>query len=105
MTKFKVLQIGAIIALVGFLSYEIFPLLGFNEITTSSISNFILISIVFIWVLTYLLRVVNGDMTFIEQRKRYRKEYEKAIDKKLQNKFDKLSVSDQEKLLKELEEK
>ena len=44
-------------------------------------------------------------MTFMEQRKRYRTKYEKVIDKKLQNKFNSLSDEDQEKLLKEIEEK
>ena len=41
----------------------------------------------------------------MEQRKRYRNKYEKVIDEKLQNKFNSLSEEDQEKLLKEIEEK
>ena len=44
-------------------------------------------------------------MTFMEQRKRYRAKYEKAIDDKLKTKFNSLSSEEQEKLLKKIEEK
>ena len=43
-------------------------------------------------------------MTFMEQRKRYRKEYDKIIDEKLKNKFDSMTFEEQEILLKDLEE-
>ena len=43
-------------------------------------------------------------MTFMEQRKRYRKEYEKIMDEKLQTKFNSMTKEDQEKLIQELEE-
>ena len=77
MTKLKVLQLGVFLAIIGFFSYKVIPLLGLSEISTSSISNLILISIVLVWVSSYLLRVINGNMTFMEQRKRYREVYEK----------------------------
>ncbi len=105
MTKIKVFQIGFLIAFIGFLIYKISPLLGLNEITSTSISNLILLSVVLIWVLSYLFRVISGKMTFIEQRRRYRKKYDEIITSKLENRFDSLSVEDKEKLLKELEEK
>ena len=105
MTKGKVIQIGFLLALVGFISIKILPLAGYTELTTSSISSVLLILIIILWVLSYVYRVMNGNMTFMEQRKRYRTKYEKVIDEKLQNKFNSLSDEDQEKLLKEIEEK
>ena len=103
MTKAKVFQIGFIIALLGFFLYKFVPVIVPNEISTGSISNVILFSIIFVWVTSYLLRVVNGKMTFMEQRKRYRKEYEKIMNDKLEIKFNSLPKEEQEKLMKDLE--
>ena len=103
MTKGKVVQIGLLISVLGLISYKLLPLFGLNYLTTNSISNFILITIVMVWVSSYVYRVINGKMTFMEQRKRYRKEYEKIMDSKIRDKFDSMSDEDQKKLLKELE--
>ena len=105
MTKFNVLQLGVLFAIVGIFSFKFAPYLGLSELGTSSISNLILITIVLIWVSSYLLRVVNGKMTFMEQRKRYREVYEEKFTEKLKNKFESLSNDEQKKLLKELDEK
>ena len=105
MTKLKVLQIGVFLAIIGFFSYKVSPFFGLSEISTSSISNLILITIVLIWVSSYLLRVINGNMTFMEQRKRYRQLYEKKFTEKLEKKFELLSNDEQKKLLEELDEK
>ena len=103
MTKGKVLQIGFLISLLGLLSYRLVPQFGIDNFTASTISNFILISIVVTWVSTYVFRVINGKMTFMEQRKRYRKEYEKIVNDKLEIKFNSLSKEEQEKLMEDLE--
>ena len=103
MTKIKVIQIGLFISLAGFLILKIFPLIGADEISTGTISNLILFSIIFVWVSTYILRVVSGKMTFMEQRKRYREEYEKVMDAKLKKKFNNMTAEEQSNLLKELE--
>ena len=103
MTKGKVLQIGLLISLLGLLSYKLVPQLGIANSTASNISNSILIVIVITWVSSYVFRVVNGKMTFMEQRKRYRKEYEKFVNDKLEIKFNSLSKEDQEKLMDDLE--
>ena len=87
MTKLKVLQLGLFLAIFGFFSYKSAPFLGLSEISTSSISNLILITIVLVWVFSYLSRVINGNMTFMEQRKRYRQIYEKKFIEKLENKL------------------
>ena len=103
MTKGKVVQIGLLISLLGLLSYKLAPLFGLDNFTASTISNFILIVIVITWVSSYVLRVLNGKMTFMEQRKRYRKEYEKVVNDKLETKFNTLSKDEQQKLMEDLE--
>ena len=103
MTKGKVLQIGFLISLLGILIYRLSPGFGVDNFTASTISNFILIVIVISWVSSYVFRVVNGKMTFMEQRKRYRKEYEKIVNDKLETKFNLLSKEEQEKLMEDLE--
>ena len=103
MTKGKVVQIGLLISLLGLLSYNLVSQFDVDNFTASAISNFILIVVVIMWVLTYFLRVVNGKMTFMEQRKRYRKEYEKIVNDKLEIKFNSLSKEEQEKLMEDLE--
>ena len=103
MTKGKVVQIGLLISLLGLLSYKLAPQFGIDNFTASTISNLVLIVIVITWVSSYVFRVVNGKMTFMEQRKRYRKEYEKIVNDKLESKFNLLSKEQQEKLLDDLE--
>ena len=103
MTKGKVVQIGLLISLVGLISYKLAPQFGIDNFTANTISSFILILIVITWVSSYVYRVINGKMTFMEQRKRYRKEYEKIVNDKLESKFNALSKEEQEKLMKDLE--
>tara|TARA_Y100001970_G_scaffold108285_1_gene135435 strand:- start:1026 stop:1331 length:306 start_codon:yes stop_codon:yes gene_type:complete len=100
LTKGKFVQIGLIISLLGLILYKFTP----DEITAGSVSNIILFLIIFIWVTSYLLRVINGKMTFMEQRKRYRKEYDKIMDEKLQKKFNSMTVEEQNIILKDLDE-
>ena len=101
MTKGKVIQIGLFISLIGLISYKFSPQIGIDNLTATTISSCILIVIA--WVSSYFYRVVNGKMTFMEQRKRYRKEYEKIVNDKLEAKFNALSKEDQEKLMKDVE--
>ena len=103
MTKGKVIQIGLFISLFGLISYKLAPKFGLDNFTTNTISSFILIVIVITWVSTYVYRVINGKMTFMEQRKRYRKKYEKIMNDKLEIKFNSMSKEEQEKLMQDLE--
>ena len=105
MTKLKVLQLGILLAILGIFSYKFTQYFGLSGINTSSLSNLVLIIIVLVWVSSYLFRVINGNMTFMEQRKRYRQAYEKKFTEKLEKKFESLSNDEQKKLLKELDEK
>ncbi len=102
MTKGKVIQIGIFVSLIGLISYEFAPQFGIDNFAASTISSCILILIVITWVTSYVYRVVNGKMTFMEQRKRYRKEYEKVVNDKLEIKFNSLSKEEQEKLMEDL---
>ena len=103
MTKGKIIQIGIFVSLIGLISYELAPQIGIDNFTATTISSCILILIVITWVTSYVYRVVNGKMTFMEQRKRYRKKYEKVVNDKLETKFNALSKKEQEKLMKDLE--
>ena len=97
------IQIGIVVSLIGLISYGLAPQIGINNFTASTISSCMLILIVVTWVTSYVYRVVNGKMTFMEQRKRYRKEYEKVVNDKLETKFNALSIEEQEKLMEDLE--
>jgi len=99
LTKGKVVQIGILISLLGLISYVFAPQIGIDNFTASTISSCILILIVISWVSTYVYRVVNGKMTFMEQRKRYRKEYEKVFNDKIETEFNALPKEEQEKLM------
>ena len=103
MTKVKVLQIGIFVSLIGLISYKFAPQVGIDNFTATTLSSCILILIVITWVTSYVYRVVNGKMTFMDQRKRYRKEYEKVINDKLETKFNALSKEEQVKLMEDLE--
>ena len=105
MTKGKVIQIGLFISLIGLISYKFAPQIGIDNFTATTISSCILILIVITWVTSYVYRVVNGKMTFMEQRKRYRKEYEKVVNDTLETKFNALSKEEQDKLMMDLEKK
>ena len=105
MTKGKVIEIGLLFSLLGLLIYKFLPQLGITNFSVITISNFILILIVITWVSSYVYRVLNGKMTFMEQRKRYRKEYEKIVNDKLETKFNELSKEEQEKLIEDIEKK
>ena len=103
MTKGKVIQIGILVSLIGLISYKFAPQIGIDNFTASTVSSCILILIIVTWVTSYVYRVVNGEMTFMEQRKRYRKEYEKVVNDKLETKFNALPKEEQRKLMEDLE--
>ena len=105
MTKGKVIQIGLFILLIGLISYKFLPQIGIDNLTATTLSSCILILIVITWVTSYVYRVVNGKMTFMEQRKRYRKEYEKVVNDKLETKFNSLPKEAQQKLMEDLDKK
>ena len=80
-----------------------FQLFGFESISAGIASQSILILIVFAWTASYLFRVFTGNMTFMEQRKRYREAYEKLTDEKIMEKFNSLTEEEKIELIKKIE--
>ena len=103
MTRIKVFQIGLIVFVLGGVAYETFQLFGFESISAGIAAQSILILLIFAWTVSYLFRVFTGNMTFMEQRKRYREEYEKLTDKRIQEKFDSMSEAERIQLIKDVE--
>ena len=104
LTRANVVQIGLIIFVLGGLGYKAFQLLGFESISAGIASQSILVFIVFSWTASYLFRVFSGNMTFMEQRKRYREAYEKLTDEKIIEKFDSMTEKEKIELLKTVDE-
>ena len=104
MTRAKVFQIGLIVFLLGGLGYEVFQLVGLESISAGIAAQSILILLVFAWTASYLFRVFSGNMTFMEQRKRYREAYEKLTDDKIREKFEAMTDEEKNQLLKTVEE-
>ena len=104
MTRIQVFQIGLIVFVLGGLGYEVFHLLGFELIPAGIAAQSILILIIFAWTSSYLFRVFTGNMTFMEQRKRYREAYEKLTDEKIREKFETMTDEEKIELLKAVEE-
>ena len=104
MTRAKVFQIGLLVFVLGGLGYEVFQFLGFESITAGIATQSILALIVFAWTASYLFRVFSGNMTFMEQRKRYREAYEKLTDEKIREKLEAMTEEEKIKLLKTVEE-
>ncbi len=104
MTRAKVFQIGFFVFVIGGFGYELFQFLGFESISAGIATQLILILIIFAWTASYLFRVFSGNMTFMEQRKRYREAYEKLTDEKIRQKFDAMTEEEKIELLKSVEE-
>ena len=103
MTRAKVFQIGLIVFLLGGLEYEAFQLIGLESVSAGIAAQSILILIIFAWTASYLFRVFSGNMTFMEQRKRYREAYEKLTDEKIREKLEAMTEEEKIKLLKMVE--
>jgi len=89
---------------LGGLVYEVFQLLGFESISAGIAAQLILILIILVWTASYLFRVFSGNMTFMEQRKRYIEAYEKLTDQKIMEKFEAMTEEEKIRLLKTIEE-
>ena len=103
MTRAKVFQIGFIVFVLGGLGYELFQFLGFESISAGIATQLVLILLIIAWTLSYLFRVFSGNMTFMEQRKRYLQAYEKLTDEKIMKKFEAMTEEEKINLLKSVE--
>ena len=103
LTKANVIQLGLLLFLLGGLAYSVFLFYGFDLTKAGIASELVLVLLLLIWVFSYFLRVITGKMTFMEQRKRYRSEYQQITDKELKARFDSMSNEDKIRLIKEVE--
>ncbi|MHA3960079.1 DUF3007 family protein [Synechococcus sp. LTW-G] len=101
-TRGKALLAGLAIFGIGGLGYWGFQAAGFEGFSAGIAAQALLVVIVLVWTGSYLFRVVTGNMTYMEQRRRYRSGYDAATDEELQKRFDALSPEEQEKLMREL---
>nr|YP_009530283.1 hypothetical protein PMNZ_006 [Paulinella micropora]AXY62972.1 hypothetical protein PMNZ_006 [Paulinella micropora] len=102
MTRGTSLVTGLIIFLLGGLGYLGFRSIGFEHFSAGIASQAILVLVVLIWIASYLLRAMTGQMTFMEQRRRYRASYAGFTGDILQKRFEMMGPSEQEDLLKEV---
>ena len=101
-TRGKALLAGLAIFGVGGLGYVGFQAAGFEGFSAGIATQAVLVAIVLIWTGSYLFRVVTGNMTYMEQRRRFRASYDAATDEELQQRFEALPPDEQEALLREL---
>ncbi len=103
LTRANILIIGALVLLVAPLGFEGFKLLGFEGASAGIAAEAVLVLLVLVWIGSYLFRVVTGNMTFSQQRKRYKEAYEELTKAELQARFDAMSIQEQENILNEVE--
>ncbi|KGG15022.1 MULTISPECIES: DUF3007 family protein [unclassified Prochlorococcus] len=103
MTKANVIQLGLFLFVLGGLGYGVFLLAGLEGSKAGIASESVIIFLLIVWISSYFYRVVTGNMTFMEQRKRYNDEYKLITDRELQDKFDSMSNEQKSDLIKELE--
>ena len=101
-TRAKALIVGMAIFAVGGLGYWVFAAAGLEGFSAGIAAQAVLVLIVLGWTGSYLFRVVTGNMTYMQQRRRYRDAYDSATEDELQRRFEALPPAEQEKLLREL---
>ena len=103
LTRGNVIQFGFIVLALGGVGYGLFRVFGFDAQSAGIAAEATLVIGVLIWTASYLLRVVTGKMTFIEQRKRYIEAYEELTTSELQERFESMSKEEQMRLIEEIE--
>ena len=101
-TRVGALGAGVAVFAIGGLGYWLFQAAGFEGFSAGIATQAVLVAVVLIWTGSYLLRVVTGNMTYMEQRRRYRSAYDAATEEELERRFNALSPSEQEALLREI---
>ena len=102
MTRGKVLLIGLAVLLFGGIAQFCFQAAGFEGFSAGIAAEALLIVIVVVWTSSYLFRVVTGQMTYMDQRRRYREVYDKQEAEALQASFDALPEEEQQALLRKI---
>ncbi|MAN19012.1 hypothetical protein SynA1825c_01208 [Synechococcus sp. A18-25c] len=99
MTRAGVLKLGLGLLAAGGLGYWLFEALGLEGFSAGIAAEALLVVVVVVWTSSYLFRVVTGRMTYMQQRRRYRSEYDQLTAQQLQERFDALSPEEQEALM------
>ena len=102
MTRGKVLLIGMAVLLLGGIGQVCFQVAGLEGFSAGIAAEALLIVIVVVWTSSYLFRVVTGQMTYMDQRRRYREVYDKQEAEALQARFDALPEEEQQALLRKI---
>jgi hypothetical protein len=101
MTRGQALLLGVAVFALGALGYWGFQTSGLEGFSSGIAASLVLMLLVLGWTGSYLWRVVRGEMTYMEQRRRYRTLYDAHTTEELQRRFEELSPEDQKKLLAE----
>ena len=99
MTRGKVLLIGLAVLLLGGVGYVGFDAAGLEGFSAGIAAQAVLVLIVVIWTSSYLFRVVTGQMTYMQQRRRYRSGYDELTAQQLQERFDAMTPEQQQALM------
>ena len=102
MTRGKVLLIGLSVLLLGGVGYVGFEAAGLEGFSAGIAAQAVLVLIVVVWTSSYLFRVVTGQMTYMEQRRRYREVYDEQETQDLEARFEALSPEEQQALLQKI---
>ena len=102
MTRGKVLLIGLAVLLLGGIGYVGFEAAGLEGFSAGIAAQAVLVLIVVVWTSSYLFRVVTGQMTYMEQRRRYREVYDQQETQDLEARFEALSPEEQQALLQKI---
>ena len=103
MTRAKVLLVGLIILGLGAVGYVGFSAVGLEGFSAGIAAQSLLVLIVLVWTGSYLFRVITGQMTFMEQRRRYRDVYDEKAKQDLEDRFNALPEAEQQELLRRLD--
>jgi hypothetical protein len=102
MTRAQAILLGLAVFAIGGGGYGLFRASGLEGFSPGIAASVVLMLVVLGWTASYLLRVVSGKMTYMEQRRRYRAAYDAVTDDELQRKFDAMSPEEQQRLLAEV---
>ncbi|MEB3265274.1 MAG: DUF3007 family protein [Cyanobacteriota bacterium] len=98
----QALLVGLVVLGLGGAGYALFQRQGLEGFSAGIAASSVLMLLVLGWTASYLLRVVSGRMTYMDQRRTYRAAYDAYTDDQLQARFEALSPEEQQQLLTEV---
>lgn len=104
MSRAQAILLGLAVLGLGAGGYLAFRAGGLDGFEPGIAASALLMLIVLGWTASYLLRVVTGRMTYMDQRRTYRAAYDAFTDAELLRRFEALSPEEQARLLAELDQ-